>query len=106
MHQGTKGNCIPSRLENLVAIPHLNRRLTYLRWAWTNVGIVSSEATMNVIYSNIVNAADRFLSGINCTVGAAIQPVTKYHLQAARDLGGDAIDLDPAKGDFVSTYTL
>lgn len=59
---------------------------------------------MNMIYNNVVRAADRFLPGINCTVGSAIQPVTKNHLEAARRLGGDAIDLDPAKGDFVSMY--
>ena len=57
---------------------------------------------MDMIYKNVVTTADNILSGINCTVGAAIQPITKNHLQAARDLGGDPIDLDPSKGDFVS----
>ena len=63
---------------------------------------MASEKTMNMIYTNIVNPANQIIPGLNCTVGAAIQPVTKNHLQAARELGGDAIDLDPAKGDFVS----
>ena len=58
---------------------------------------------MNMIYDNVVRAADQYLPGVNCTVGAAIQPVTKSHLAAARSLGGDAIDLDPAQRDFVST---
>ena len=74
----------------------------FCRWVWANVAIVSTDKTMNMIYNNVVRAADQYLSGINCTVGSAIQPVTKNHLTAARSLGGDAIDLDPARGDFVS----
>ena len=58
---------------------------------------------MDMVYIIIVSRADQFLSGINCAVGNAIQPNTKNHIDAARDSGGGAIDLDPAKGDFVST---
>lgn len=61
---------------------------------------------MNMIYKNVIDSAEQFVQGINCTVGAAIQPVTRNHLQAARDLGGDAIDLDPARGDFVSKFSV
>ncbi len=57
---------------------------------------------MNLIYHNVVGNANSILGGINCSVGAAVQPVTANHLRAARDLGGDAIDLDPARGNFVS----
>ena len=32
----------------------------------------------------------------------AMQPITNSWLQAARDAGGDAIDLDPADGPFLS----
>jgi hypothetical protein len=32
----------------------------------------------------------------------AMQPITTSWLQAARDAGGDAIDLDPADGPFLS----
>ncbi|KAI4861342.1 FAD binding domain protein [Hypoxylon rubiginosum] len=38
----------------------------------------------------------------NSFVGLSMQPVTKSHLQAARDAGGDAIDLDPNDGDFIA----
>jgi hypothetical protein len=31
----------------------------------------------------------------------ALQPITVSWLQAARDAGGDAIDLDPANGPFI-----
>ncbi|KAL9063653.1 MAG: hypothetical protein Q9161_009354 [Pseudevernia consocians] len=71
------------------------------RWVWASIAVLSTEKTMNMIYNVVVNAADHHLSGVNCTVGSAIQPVTKNHLEAAQNLGGDAIDLDPAKGNFV-----
>lgn len=32
----------------------------------------------------------------------AMQPITTSWLQAAKDAGGDAIDLDPADGPFLS----
>ncbi len=60
---------------------------------------------MNMVYRNVVQAADQLLPGVNCTVGASVQSITKAHLQTALDLGGDAIDLDPLKGDFVSMST-
>lgn len=59
---------------------------------------------MNLITKTIRENADRLLAGVNCTVGAAIQPVSVSHLQAARDHGGDPMDLDPAKGGFVRKY--
>lgn len=57
---------------------------------------------MDLIFSNVVVNADNILSQVNCTVGAATQPVTSNHLQAAKNLGGDALDLDPSRGTFVS----
>ena len=85
---------------------HDNRALTRTRWIWANVAIVSTKKTMNMIFKSIAETADQILSNVNCTVGAAIQPVTKNHLKAAREFGGDAIDLDPGKGDFVSKYKI
>ena len=73
------------------------------RWSFYNIAILASNDTMNLIYKHVVDNANQILPGVNCSVGAAVQPVTKTHLQAARDLGGDAIDLDPARGSFVST---
>ena len=58
---------------------------------------------MNLINQHIVINVDAILSAVNCTVGSAVQPITKRHLKAARDAGGDAIDLDPADGNFVGT---
>ena len=74
------------------------------RWSFYNIAISSSNETMNLIYEQVTQNADRYLSGVNCSVGAAVQPITKFHLQAAKEAGGDAIDLDPGKGDFVSKY--
>ena len=36
-------------------------------------------------------------------LGSTQQTITKAWLQAARASGGDAIDLDPANGNFIST---
>ncbi|KAI9878975.1 MAG: hypothetical protein M1830_010029 [Pleopsidium flavum] len=71
------------------------------RWSFYNIAVLSSPQTMDILYANIRNNADAILPGVNCSVGAAVQPITKSHLQAARNLGGDAIDLDPARGNFV-----
>lgn len=57
---------------------------------------------MDLLYYHIRKNADIILPGVNCSVGAAVQPITKLHMQAAIDNGGDAIALDPARGNFVS----
>ena len=60
---------------------------------------------MNLLYRNIVENADALLTRVNCSIGAAVQPITTAHLQAARTLGGDAIDLNPERGSFVSKWS-
>lgn len=57
---------------------------------------------MNLINRHVVQNAEKMLAGVNCTVGAAVQPITTLIQQAARDNGGDALDLDPKDGAFVS----
>ena len=107
MHQGIKGNAnSKARLCTWQMTVYLDiMSLTENRWIWANVAVAASGMTINMIYNNIVGPANQILPLVNCTVGAGIQPITKNHLQAARDLGGDAIDLDPTKGDFVSRCT-
>jgi hypothetical protein len=61
---------------------------------------------MNMIFQNVVINANNILRDVNCTVGSATQPITGNHLQAARDLGGDPLDLDPSRGTFVSKCRL
>ena len=71
------------------------------RWSFYNTAVKSAPPTMNLIYHHARVQADKILSGVNATVGAAVQPITVDHLKAAHANGGDAIDLDPAQGPFV-----
>lgn len=75
-----------------------------LRWSFYNTAILSSEDTMDIIYNTTTSLADQMLKNTNCSVGSAIQPVTVDHLKAAKAAGGDALDLDPARGAFVSMF--
>ncbi|KAI4126263.1 MAG: hypothetical protein LQ341_006894 [Variospora aurantia] len=72
-----------------------------LRWSFYNTAVKSSADTMGLIYNTTTDLADEMLSGVNCSVGSATQPITVNHLRAARAAGGDAIDLDPDRGPFV-----
>lgn len=76
------------------------------RWSFYSTAIRAGEDTMNVIYQTTTSLADQLLKQTNCSVGSAIQPVTVNHLKAARAAGGDALDLDPARGPFVSEFSL
>lgn len=70
-------------------------------WSFYSTAVLSAPETMNLIHDHIRTVADQRLSGLNATTGAAVQPITTQHLQAARHRGGDALDLDPARGAFV-----
>ena len=48
-------------------------------------------------------ALKAFKSVSGSTSSLAIQPITEAHLRAAKKAGGDAIDLDPSIGTFIST---
>ncbi|KAL8962112.1 MAG: hypothetical protein Q9193_001432, partial [Seirophora villosa] len=76
---------------------------TTLRWSFYNTALLSTVDTMDIIYNTTTGLADEMLSGVNCSVGSATQPITVNHLKAARAAGGDAIDLDPARGAFSFT---
>jgi hypothetical protein len=51
-----------------------------------------------------MDTADQMIADINCTIGLSTEPVTQNHLAAAKARGGDAMDLDPGKGGFISTF--
>lgn len=63
------------------------------------VEIVSTTFTRAVLGSSRLSK----LKGINTDM--CMQPISTGWQQAARDLGGDAIDLDPADGAFLGTST-
>ncbi|PVH91512.1 FAD-binding domain-containing protein, partial [Periconia macrospinosa] len=71
------------------------------RWAFYATAVKSAPPTMNLLYRNLREQADIILNGINVTVGAAVEPITVNLLKAAKNAGGDAIDLDPEQGPFV-----
>ncbi|KAH7349080.1 hypothetical protein BKA66DRAFT_516624 [Pyrenochaeta sp. MPI-SDFR-AT-0127] len=108
----------PKALENFTAIPTTSSTVALQnftqvlapsvqygkrdrRWSYRDTSIKFAPETMNLIYRVMIDTAKEILIGVNCTVGAAIQPITQAHIQAARDKGGDALDLNPADGGFV-----
>jgi hypothetical protein len=112
----------PKALENFTAIPTLTSTVRLQnftevvepsrthgaqdrRWSFYATGVKFAPETMNLIYRVMVETAKEIVPGVNCTVGSAIQPITQTHIQAAVDRGGDALDLDPADGSFVSKYS-
>lgn len=77
-----------------------------LRESFYNTALKASAESMAIINDTLITLAKSKLSKVNCTVGAAVQPITQDFLQSARDAGGDAIDLDPADGRFVGKLDL
>jgi hypothetical protein len=57
---------------------------------------------MKIILDNMIAKADELLPELNGFVGVAEEPVTPDYLVAARQNGGDPMDLDPADGGFIS----
>ena len=96
-----------ARIQNLSAIAATTGGYAprNLRWSFYNTALRAGEETMDIIFNTTTRLADEMLSKTNCSVGSAIQPVTVAHLKAARAAGGDALDLDPAKGPFVSMFS-
>lgn len=62
--------------------------------------------TTDIVYRNSIDLARIMLAGVNGLVSIATEYVTKEHLAAAKASGGDAIDLDPERGTFMSRQTL
>ena len=72
------------------------------RWNWYTTSILMSPYTTDIVYRNSIDLARSMLAGVNGLVSVATEYVTKEHLTAARASGGDAMDLDPDKGTFMS----
>ncbi|KAL9123061.1 MAG: hypothetical protein Q9187_000388 [Circinaria calcarea] len=73
------------------------------RQLFWSVGIKPTQAAINLANVTIVGGALSQLQHIpDLTLTLAYQPITKAWLAAARASGGDAIDLDPADGGFIS----
>lgn len=71
------------------------------RNSFYNTGLKATPESMAIINETLIDLANSMLPRVDCVVGAAVQPITEHLLQAARDNGGDAIDLDPADGRFI-----
>lgn len=56
--------------------------------------------TMQLVHDELVATRKLMLSGTDCSVGAGVQPITQSFLRVAKELGGDAMDLDPDEGGF------
>ncbi|KAF4556518.1 FAD-binding domain-containing protein 57 [Elsinoe fawcettii] len=76
------------------------------RRLFASTAIKVSPETVNILNQTFTDNVSRQLAGLsdktNSTVTLAIQPITRQWLQAAKDAGGDAIDLDPTGGPFIT----
>ncbi len=73
---------------------------TIARGNWFATAIKFYPGTMDFQYQTLIQTAQAQLAGLNVTVGIASEPVTAAFLEASRANGGDAMDLDPARGGF------
>ncbi|MCJ1314163.1 hypothetical protein MMC25_007843 [Agyrium rufum] len=89
-----------SQLVNLTAFDGVHAG----RWNWYSTSILMSPYTTDIVYRNSIDLARTMLAEVNGLVSIATEYVTKEHLLAARASGGDAIDLDPERGTFMSLY--
>lgn len=76
--------------------------MTVYRNTFYATSLLATGDAVRLINETVPSIALSMLGDVeNSFVGLSMQPVTKSHLQAARDAGGDAIDLDPNDGDFI-----
>ncbi|KAI1208441.1 uncharacterized protein F4807DRAFT_431346 [Annulohypoxylon truncatum] len=65
--------------------------------------LLATTEAVRLINQTVTPLALSMLKGVrNSFVGLSMQPITQSHLKAARNAGGDAIDLDPNDGDFIA----
>ena len=68
---------------------------------WATLLKGSSES-IGLINDSITEVATTHLKDVeNSQVSLSIQPISKSWLQAAKQAGGDAINLDPEKGNII-----
>ncbi len=71
-------------------------------WIFASTAVKVSSKTVALLDKEYTNFAIQQLKDVaGCGSTLALQPITKAHLQAAKDAGGDAIDLDPSMGTFI-----
>ncbi|KAL8692059.1 MAG: hypothetical protein Q9218_002845 [Villophora microphyllina] len=73
---------------------------TIARGNWFATAISFYNDTLNYQYKTFISTADALLAGLNVTIGWTSEPVTTSFLEASRQAGGDAMDLDPQRGSF------
>ena len=73
-----------------------------LRWLFGSTAVKVSNSTVNLLNDQYTQFAIESLKDVAGSQSSLdIQPITKAQLQAARNAGGDAIDLDPSLGTFI-----
>lgn len=71
-------------------------------WLFASTAIKVSKNTVALLDKVFTQPAIQALQNVTgCGTTLALQPITKAQLQAAKDAGGDAIDLDPSLGTFI-----
>lgn len=77
----------------------------FLRELFWSLGLKAEPEIVQLAYETVLfSARDQLANVAGSDVSVAYQPISKAWLQKAKDAGGDAIDLDPADGSFVSMW--
>lgn len=72
------------------------------RDSFHSLSLKATRGSLGILNETITGAALAQLKDIEgCYAGLIFQPVSKSWLMAAQASGGDALDLDPADGDFI-----
>ncbi|KAM3425606.1 hypothetical protein BST61_g7553 [Cercospora zeina] len=101
------GNSVSSSFveyTNLTNTPAFSAQTS--RWLFATAALKVGEATIPLINRTFIETVRSRLhllqNKTSVAIGLSVQPITRSWLQAARDAGGDAIDLDPADGPFIA----
>jgi len=81
--------------------------LTVSRELFWTVGLKADPRVAQLAYETVIfSARDQLQNVVGSDVSVAYQPIGHAWLQAAKDAGGDAIDLDPADGSFCCKFVI
>lgn len=86
-------------IQRIILVPTNYGVLTRQNWYMTS--IKASARSIQLINETVTSAGLSMKNVSDCGLGISMQPITQAFVQAARDAGGDAIDLDPADGSFL-----
>ena len=81
--------------------------INLIRWLFGSTALKVNKDTINLLNEQYTEPTIQALRTVNGSGSSlAIQPITKAQLEAAQGAGGDAIDLSPSLGTFISMHAI